>query len=253
MAESPDRRVFLKRSALALSALAAGCGGEEGRDADEASGRAGDAPRRFFPDPELLRAAGEALLPAEIGEAGREEAVSGFEAWLRDYAPVPERVHGYGSQEIRYGPPDPAPRWAAQLEALELESRARHGTGFASLADSARRELLERALADALGDLPSRPGALEAEHVAVGLLAWFYGSPRATDLCYRRRIGRLSCRPLAESGRVPPPLPDGPAVGDGAGERPGTRRGTGDILRSGDRRRAAGSPAGPRRPPEPGS
>lgn len=207
MADVPDRRIFLKRSALAVSAVAAGCARtDEGAESPEAS-RA--PPERFFPDPDLLRAVGEVVLPGELGEPGREEAVTGFEAWLRAYTPVPERVHGYGSQEIRYGPPDPAPRWAAQLEALDLEARARHGVGFAGLAAADRRALLERAFASAPGDLPGRAGALGAEHVAVGFLGWFYGTPRATDLCYGRRIGALSCRPLDQSGRVPPPLEGG--------------------------------------------
>jgi hypothetical protein len=45
-----------------------------------------------------------------------------------------------------------------------------------------------------------------APHIAVGLLAHFYSSAAAQDLCYRARIGKGTCRPLAESPRRPLPL-----------------------------------------------
>ena len=41
---------------------------------------------------------------------------------------------------------------------------------------------------------------------AVALLAHFYASPAATDLCYEARIGKDTCRPLAQSSRKPLPL-----------------------------------------------
>jgi len=45
-----------------------------------------------------------------------------------------------------------------------------------------------------------------ASHLAVGLLAFFYASPEAADLCYQARIGSNSCRPLGDSGARPLPL-----------------------------------------------
>lgn len=202
-APAPDRRTFLQRSGLALSALALGCEGSE--DASSAP----RAPRPIL-DPALLRAVASVLLPAEIGEQERERAVAGFERWVEEYEPVPERVHAYGSQEIRYGPADPAPRWAAQLEAIDVEARKRHGRGLTGLGAEERRRLVEGRLSDAPARLPGRPGALEAEQIEVGLLAWFFGRPAAIDLCYGRRIDGLSCRPLATSGDRPPPIGDGP-------------------------------------------
>lgn len=194
MNEGPDRRTFLKGTALAASALAAGCRIDSAQE----------APGVLQMD--LLRALADVVLPSELEEEGRERVVAGFETWLREYEPVPELLHGYGSQEIRYGPPDPKPRWTAQLEALDLEARQRHGAGFAELGAAERRALIERSLSGAPASLPDRAGALEAEHVALGILGYFFGSPEATDLCYGRRIGGLGCRPLGASPERPPEL-----------------------------------------------
>lgn len=234
MAESQDRRAFLKRSAAAVSAAAVGCGpsGNEGAAAE--TGRA-------LP-PELLRAVAAVALPSELGEDGTERVTAAFETWLAEYRPVAEQVHGYGSQEIRYGPPDPAPRWRAQLAALEREARARHSTGFADLDRETRRALIEAALAGG-GEtaLPDRPGALRAEHVAVGLAGWFFGSPEATNLCYGRRIDPGLCRPLSASPDLPTPLA---SVDDTRSTR----------LAAGARGRAVPDPAAaPERGLEPGS
>ncbi len=248
MSEGPDRRTFLKGTALAASALAAGC--------------------RIDPAPEapgvlrinLLRALADAVLPSELGEEGRQRVVAGFETWLREYEPVPELLHGYGSQEIRYGPPDPKPRWTAQLEALDLEARQRHGTGFAELDSAERRALIERALSGAPASLPDRAGALEAEHIALGILGYFFGSPEATDLCYGRRIGGLGCRPLGASPERPPELAGRaeatvpkstdrglPVVAD---RRPGPLR---LAATDGEEVPRAVTPAWPIRPPDPAS
>ena len=50
------------------------------------------------------------------------------------------------------------------------------------------------------------PAIGDASHVAVALLAHFYGSPAANDLCYKAQIGRSSCRPLSASPRKPLPM-----------------------------------------------
>ena len=201
------RRAFLKQSTIALSGLAVGACREPGAEPGTGLGEAGPGPRL---DPSLLRAVARVALPAELGEERTERAVTGFESWVEAFEPVAELPHGYGEQEIRYGPPDPAPRWRAQLEALELEARKRFGSDYSDL-DSARgRGLLERQLGgsgSAPETLPGQPA--RADHVAVGLLAWFYGSSEATDLCYGRRIGPLTCRPLAAAPDEPTPLGDG--------------------------------------------
>ncbi len=193
------RRTFLKQSTIALSGLAVGA----------CSGREHD-PDGLAIDPRLLRVVGHLVLPTELREEGVERAVVGFESWLDGFEPVAELPHGYGSQEIRFGPPDPGPRWGAQLEALEIEAGKRFGTGYADIGEHEQRRLLERQLAAvtaAAEELPGQPA--RAEHVAVGLLAWFYGSPEATDLCYGRRIGARTCRPLAAASEEPALLGDG--------------------------------------------
>lgn len=206
MSDGQDRRTFLKQSAVAASALAAGCTS----DGDTAGGDAS------LPG-DILRAVAAVTLPSELGAERRERVVAGFESWLAAYTPVAERVHGYGSQEITFGPPHPGPGWAAQLEALGLEAEARHGASFVELSASDRRALVEAAV-ESSGDasLGGRPGALEARHVVVGLLGYFYGSSEATDMCYARGIGGHTCRPLSASTEIPAPLDDmafGPPIG----------------------------------------
>ena len=178
-----DRRTFLKRSGAALSAAAVGSS-----IPDRVSAK-GPTPRRL--DPGLLHAVAEVVLPEELGEAGFEEATAAFVAWADAYEPVAERNHGYGTSEIRYGPPDPVPGWTAQLEALEIEAHRREGRAFTDLSPPERRALIERQPLDAEAGLPD---PLFAQHVVVALMAHWYRSPEAVDRCYGRRIAERSCR-----------------------------------------------------------
>ena len=165
-----SRREFLTASGAAVAAVAA-------------PGAAGQERAEGF-DPQLLEALAEAVLPEEIGPAGVQEATRDFRRWLAGFEPVAELPHPYlSSDEVRYGPADPAPRWASQLEALDLLSRKRHGTGFGALPPEARRALVARELA---GQLPDGrlPQPASASHLAVGLLARFYARPAAADLAY---------------------------------------------------------------------
>jgi hypothetical protein len=50
------------------------------------------------------------------------------------------------------------------------------------------------------------PAVGSASHVALGLLAFYYSSSEAADLCYGSQIGRETCRPLATAPRKPLPL-----------------------------------------------
>ena len=203
-----DRRDFIKKSAAAAAAL--------GISATEAAAGQASAPAA-----ETLRAVGAAVLPvADLGPDGTDRVVADFEAWIDGFEPVAEMPHGYlnrGLADIRYGPPHPGPRWAAQIEALELEAHKRHRSTFAELSIEDRRSLIQGQLGrDELGRLPS-PG--QARHVAVGLMAYFYSSSEATDLCYRASIGRFKCRGLATLGREPRPLAGGPAAQPSSGRR----------------------------------
>lgn len=188
-----DRRSFLKRSGAAVSAAAlAGC------TSDHRPSASGGRSARL--DPAALRAVAAVVLPAELGDSGREAAVASFERWAREYEPVAELNHGYGTSEIRYGPPDPVPAWQAQLMALELEANARTGDSFTALDTGARLALLERQGLDAGSGLPS---PVRARHVAVALMAHWFGSADAVDRCYRRRIAERTCRGTRTSPAEP--------------------------------------------------
>ena len=212
MTES-DRRGFLKKSAAAAAAL--GISGTEaiaGEASESGSAATESATNQGASRAETLRAVGDAVLPTgDLGDDGVDRVVTDFEAWIEGFEPVAEMPHGYlnrGLSNIRYGPPDPGPRWAAQVEALELLANRRHRTTFAELSIENRRSLIEGQLQrDELGRLPS---AGQARHVAVGLLAFFYGGSEATDLCYEASIGRFKCRGLATLGREPRPLAGAP-------------------------------------------
>lgn len=201
MAKS-DRRTFLKRSAAVVPAIVLG---------PEAA--ASLRPHSEVPpaasttlDAALLGAVGAAVLPAaELGKSGVDQAVRGFQGWLDGYEPVAELNHGYFSAEIRYAPADPGARWKAQLEALDAEARKRHDAGLAELGLPDRRTLLARHIGREGAN--GLPGPARADHVAVGLLAWFYASSEANDLCYRARIRKQECRGLEGVGRPPEPIP----------------------------------------------
>ena len=192
-----SRRSFFRSAAALVPAVALShCG-----DAEVAE----DTPSTAAAEEETLLALGTAVLPSELGTEGTEQVVAEFREWLAGYQPVAELNHGYGTAEIDYTPADPAPGWMAQLRALELEAEQRFGSSFAALEPGVRREIVRTQIGRRGGD--QFPMIAEANHVAVGLLAFFYDSPFATDLCYRAAIRKLSCRPLSESPDKPRPLP----------------------------------------------
>jgi hypothetical protein len=138
------------------------------------------------PNAALLGALGDAVLPAELGAPGVARAVAEFERWMTGYRPGAEANHGYGTGKIERLPADPRPAWRAQLEALDVE---------------ARQSLIRTALAGERGE--SFPNPLLARHIALAMLAHFYDSAVATDLCYDAEIGRQQCRPLAAQREQP--------------------------------------------------
>jgi hypothetical protein len=96
-------------------------------------------------------------------------------------------------------PPSPMRRYPSQLAALDREAGGRGR--FAALPAESRRLIVERAIAVARVDrLPPRP---DGGHVATDLMAFFFWSSRANDLCYRADIGREDCRGLAGSEQAP--------------------------------------------------
>lgn len=157
-------------------------------------------------DPSQLRALAGVVLPAELGVEGRRRAADGFLAWLSAYRPGAELLHDYGVAKITHAGPSPVGRWAAQLTQLDRLARQRHNTSWIALGVERRRALVTERLAagNAGADLPDDPA--RAPHVAVGLLAHYYGLPEATDLCYGAEILRRQCRPLAKNPERPVPL-----------------------------------------------
>jgi hypothetical protein len=153
------------------------------------------------PNATPLGALGEAVLPADLGAAGIQGAVSEFERWMQEYRPGAEANHGYGTGKIERLTGDPRPQWRAQLASLDADARRAGAPSFAALPREARQAIVRTTLAGERGESLSSP--LAARHVAVALLAHFYDSPAATDLCYDAQIGRQQCRPLAAQRRQP--------------------------------------------------
>jgi hypothetical protein len=188
MTDIPRRR-FLKGSAGVVSGLAMGACAQ-------------DAPPGETEIPELDRAVLLALamivLPrTSLGDAGVLRVTGDFLDWLEGFAPVTDRDRPYYSLEINYGPPDPAPLWGAQLEALNIEAQRRFNTGFPQLGKDQQTAILDRQLPT---DIPhDLPFAGSASHVAIGLNAYFYATAEASDLALRAQIHRQSGRGL-ESG-----------------------------------------------------
>lgn len=194
-----SRRKFLKTSGAVVAAVTAPVGAAaEAAQESQSLSLALDLP--------LLHAFAEAVLPQEIGADGVRDALRDFVNWMNGFEPVAELPHPYlSSVEVQYGPPHPAPRWASQLQALDLLATKEHGAPFAELPVATRRELIAGDLErhDAGGDLP-RPAY--AGHVAVGLLARFYSRSQASDLAYGARINAVACRDLASGAVMPAPL-----------------------------------------------
>jgi hypothetical protein len=144
-----------------------------------------------------LRALGGVVLPSELGASGVARIVEAFQRWIAGYREHVELTHGYGTSRLRFTGPTPATRWASQLDALDAAARKAHGVAFASATPAQREQLVRTALADIR--LDRMPSIADAQHVAVALLAYFYSSSEATDLCYQARIGKERCRPLAQA------------------------------------------------------
>ena len=152
------------------------------------------------PNATLLDALGDAVLPPALGADGVARAVAEFQRWMDGYEPGAEANHGYGTGRIERLPADPRPRWRSQLTALDTDAR-RNGASFSALPRERRQALVRAALDDERGD--ALPNPLLARHVALALLAHFYDSPVATDLCYDAQIGRQQCRPLSAQRQQP--------------------------------------------------
>jgi hypothetical protein len=155
----------------------------------------------------------EAVLPGELGDAGFTRVSRGFTQWISGYRAGAELVHPYGSANLQRTGESPAGRWRTQLVALDRDARAKHQRGFNALTRDQRRELVIAALgAERTGRMPD---ALDANHVALALVAWYFAQPEAANLCYQAKIDRNQCRPLVNAPRQPLPLVTrAPGTGD---------------------------------------
>ncbi len=216
-----SRRTFLKHSVATVAAAStAACAAENGGAPDRAPPVQPTQPPSTPPPPlpaPTLRAVGQAVLPADnLGPDGVDRAVTAFAHWADGLDPVAELPHPYLVPETRYSGPDPRPAWTAQLHALEKECHLRYAISFDALDIPTRRALLARPLGQGDQGNPDRalgPPA-NANHVSLALIAHFYASPIATDLCHGRTIAKQQCRGLdgaaaepAALGASAPPTP----------------------------------------------
>jgi hypothetical protein len=149
-----------------------------------------------------LRALAPAVLPSELGAAGHAKVVTDFVQWLASQRGDAERNWGYGHPRRSGTPSIDVATYDAQLTALT--ARARAGAGdLVTLPLEVRQTLATRALDEA--DVRSLPGSPDGRHVLAALMSFFFNSSAATDLLYRVRIGRVTCRGLAGSTVRPAP------------------------------------------------
>ena len=156
-------------------------------------------------DPATLDALAEVVLPAAaLGRAGIAKATKAFRDWGAGYRENAELVHGYGTSRLRATGPTPLTRWAKQLDDLDAAAQSAYRKPFRTIAAAERAAIVRAALAGQR--LDRMPGVGDASPVALALLAHFYETSDAADLCYEAQIGKNQCRPLAASPRKPLPL-----------------------------------------------
>jgi len=156
-------------------------------------------------DSATLDALAEVVLPATaLGKAGVVKAATAFRDWGANYHESAELVHGYGTSRLRSTGPTPLTKWSKQLDDLDTAAQSAHKKRFRELPVAQRADLVRAALQGQR--LDRIPSITDAGHVSLALLAHFYESPTATDLCYQAQIGPKTCRPLSAASRKPLPF-----------------------------------------------
>lgn len=151
----------------------------------------------------VLRDLATTVLPSALGAKGQDEAVDNFLRWIREYREGVPLSHGYGEPRLVRTGPSPAPGYGAQIAALQQAATDRGGR-FGALPLPARRAILEAAFKDAgIQSLPQRP---DGKHVVADLMAHYFRSSAANDLCYNARIGRHTYRAVRVTTVRPQPL-----------------------------------------------
>jgi hypothetical protein len=143
------------------------------------------------------------VLPASLGAAHVRGIADKFVAWTRGYREGVALSHGYGHPRLQRSGPSPVPVYIAQLSALAAEAAAR-GARWPALDLETHRRALDAALIKAnVRGLPGRP---TGQHVVSDLMAFYFRSSEANDVCYSAMINREVCRPIAITTRKPAPL-----------------------------------------------
>jgi len=156
-------------------------------------------------EPATLDALAEVVLPsAALGKAALASEVAAFRDWGAGYREGAELNHGYGTSRLRMLGPTPMTRWSTQLDDLDAQAKAKHQRAFHELPPGDRVDLVRASLQGQR--LDRMPSVGDASHVALALLAHFYTSSGANDLCYESKIGQQTCRPLAQQSRKPLPM-----------------------------------------------
>ena len=155
-------------------------------------------------EPATLDALAEAVLPSALGRAGIAKQVAAFREWGAGYREGAELNHGYGTSRLRSLGPTPLTKWTTQLDDLDARAQSKHKRNFRDLPVADRVALVRTVLEGQR--LDRMPGVADASHVSLALLAHFYDSSEANDLCYEAKIGKTTCRPLAASARKPLPM-----------------------------------------------
>ena len=151
----------------------------------------------------VLRDIAATVLPSAIGRVGQDEAVDTFLRWIREYKEGVALSHGYGEPRLVKSGPSPAPGYSKQITALQQSAQARGGR-FGALPLAVRRELLDAAFKAA--DIRNLPGRPDGKHVVADLMAHYFRSSGANDLCYNARIGRNTYRAIRVTTVRPQPL-----------------------------------------------
>ena len=161
-------------------------------------------PRDLTPESiALLREIAPTVLPTSLGGAKTAAVVDKFVAWTRGYREGVALSHGYGHPRLQRSGASPVPVYIAQLAALAAEANTR-GVRWPALDLDTRRRLLDAALAKAnVRGLPARP---TGQHIVSDLMAFYFRSSEANDVCYSAMINREVCRPIAITTRKPAPL-----------------------------------------------
>lgn len=151
----------------------------------------------------VLRDAAATVLPASIGNKGQNDAVDNFLRWIREYKEGVALSHGYGEPRLVRSGPSPAPAYTRQLIALQRDAQSRGGR-FGALPLETRRQLLDAAFKTA--DVRNLPGRPDGKHVVADLMAHYFRSSEANDVCYNARIGRNTYRAIRVTTVRPQPL-----------------------------------------------